>query len=334
MTLPMGDGSPGTHLEPAGRRSARTEGSARRPEGTPRPAVSVVVPFAGDPAAGEAAVALLRSLNLAPGDELILADNCGVIDPLVPAITGPEIQVVRAAGERSPAHARNAGARAADNEWILFLDADTMAPADLLDRFFAEPIPAGVGAITGDIVGYVARPTLAARYGASRNFLGQRSHLAHPYRPRASSANLLVRREAFTAVDGYVEGVRAGEDTDFTWRLQDAGWSLAFRAEAVVRHRYRESLGELRSQWRGYAAGARWLESRWPGFHPDPGLNRLGRILLRRLGVGPGVAFRADGNTATVRARLSRPERIKFLFVQCLLGIEEQIGLRQSNDAR
>ena len=101
-----------------------------------------------------------------------------------------------------------------------------------------------------------------------------------------------------------------------------------------MRHQYRESLSALRRQWRGYAAGARWLESRWPGFHPDPGLNRLARIALKRLGFGPGVAFRADGNTAATRARLSAGERLKFLFVQCVLGIEEQIGLRQSNDAR
>jgi cellulose synthase/poly-beta-1,6-N-acetylglucosamine synthase-like glycosyltransferase len=297
-----------------------------------RPAVSVVVPFAGDRAAGQAALALLRSLDRCDGDELILADNCGAIaqQPLEP----PDITVIRADGERSPAHARNTGARAATNAWILFLDADTLAPPDLLARFFAAPIGERVGAITGDIAGFLGKPTLAARYGASRNFLGQRSHLANPYKPRASSANLLVRRDAFTAVDGYVEGVRAGEDTDFTWRLQDAGWTLEFRPEAVVRHQYRESLGELRRQWRGYAAGARWLESRWPGFHPDPGFNRLGRILLKKIGIGPGVAFRADGNTAKVRTQLSRAERIRFLLVQCLLGIEEQIGLRQSNDAR
>jgi GT2 family glycosyltransferase len=294
-----------------------------------RPDVSVVVPFAGDRAAADAALALLRSLSLGDADERILADNSGTV-----AVEPPDVRVVRAAAERSPAHARNTGARAAQNPWILFLDADTIAPPDLLDAFFAEPIGAEVGAITGDIAGFVARPTLAARYGASRNFLGQRSHLANPYKPRASSANLLVRRAAFDAVDGYVEGVRAGEDTDFTWRLQEAGWTLEFRPEATVRHQYRESLGELRRQWRGYAAGARWLESRWPGFHPDPGLNRLGRILLRKLGIGPGVAFRADGNTVGVTSRLSRAEKLRFLYVQCVLGIEEQIGLRQSNHAR
>ena len=294
-----------------------------------RPNVSVVVPFAGDADAAARALALLRSLDTAPGDELILADNCGAIGTVEGALT-----IVDADGERSPAHARNCGARAAHNDWILFLDADTLAPPDLLARFFATPIDDRVGAITGDIAGFVGRPTLAARYGASRNFLGQRSHLAHYYKPRAASANLLVRRAAFRAVDGYVEGVRAAEDTDFTWRLQDAGWTLEFRPDAVVRHQYRESLGELRRQWRGYAAGARWLQSRWPGYQPDPGLNRLARILAKKLGIGPGVGVRADGNSAAVRAQLTRGERLKFLFVQCLLGIEEQIGLRQSNDAR
>ncbi|MBO0768262.1 MAG: glycosyltransferase [Solirubrobacterales bacterium] len=290
-----------------------------------RPPVSVVVPFAGDAVAASAALDLLRSLRLAPQDELILADNCGAVGPQ------DDVNVIRADGERSPAHARNVGAAAAVNDWILFLDADTHAPADLLERFF--PVADRVGAVTGDIRGYVSRPTLAARYGASRNFLGQRSHLAHYYKPRVAAAVLLVRTAAFRQVGGFVEGVRAAEDTDFSWRLQEAGWELDFRPDAVVEHQYRESLSELRRQWRGYAAGARWLESRWPGYHPDPGLNRLARILLKRFfGVGPGVGVRADGHAAA--ARLGRAERLRFFLVQCVLGIEEQIGLRMSNEAK
>lgn len=294
----------------------------------PRPSVSVVVPFAGDVTGALTALRLLRSLDTRPGDELILVDNCGAVPP------GPEgVTVVRAESERSPAHARNAGARRATREWILFLDADVRAPGDLIDAFFSEPIEAGVGAVTGEIRGYLERPTLAARYGASRNFLGQRSHLQHPYRPRVASANLLVRRSAFDAVDGFVEGVRAAEDTDFSWRLQEQGWTLALRERATVEHRYRESLRELRHQWRGYAAGARWLESRWPGYHPDPGLNRLARILLARVGIGSGVQFRAQGRESADQT-LSRRERTMFFAVNCLLGVEEQIGLRMSNQVK
>ncbi|HEY2655063.1 MAG TPA: glycosyltransferase [Solirubrobacteraceae bacterium] len=296
---------------------------------TNRPAVSVVVPFAGDAQAAAAALELLRGLQTQPGDELILADNCGTV-----ASRPDPVTVIRADGERSPSHARNVGAAHARREWILFLDADVQAPGDLLTAFFAESIGERVGAITGDIRGIDGARTLAARYGASRNFLGQRSHVRNQFRPRAASANLLVRRVAFEQAGGYVEGIRAAEDTDFTWRLQDLGWALDFRPGAVVGHEYRSSLRDLRHQWRGYAAGAAWLARRYPGFKPDPGLNRALRLLLKRFGVGTGLAFRADGRTAAGRRRLSPWDRAQFLMVDAILAIEEQIGLRMSNETR
>ena len=46
-----------------------------------RPEVSVVMPFAGDAAAARAALDALRSLRIAPGDELILVDNAGTVAP-------------------------------------------------------------------------------------------------------------------------------------------------------------------------------------------------------------------------------------------------------------
>ncbi|HWD70004.1 MAG TPA: glycosyltransferase family 2 protein [Solirubrobacteraceae bacterium] len=293
-----------------------------------RPPVSVVAPFAGGVEQARAVATMLRGLDTGGGDELIIADNSGTAE----AGAG-QLIVVRAAGEASASHARNAGAAAVSNEWILFLDSDVTAPPDLLERFFAEPIGEHVGAITGDIAGIPDTRTLAARYGTARNFLGQRSHVNNPVRPRASSANLLVRRAAFEQVGGYTEGIWAAEDTDFTWRLQAAGWTLAFNERAVVEHAYRTTLRALGRQWRGYAAGARWLSQRYPDFKPDPGLNRGARLLLKRLGVGEGVGFRADGRTAASSARLSRCDRVQFLFVQVYLAIEEQIGLRMSNEA-
>ena len=133
----------------------------------------------------------------------------------------------------------------------------------------------------------------------------------NPFRPRASSANLLVRRVAFEEVGGYTEGIWAGEDTDFTWRLQDAGWTLEFNEHAVVQHAYRETLRELGRQWRGYAAGARWLSERYPDFRPDPGLNRGVRLLLERVGIGPGVAFRADGRSTAVLGAADAPRALR-----------------------
>lgn len=84
--------------------------------GRDRPAVSVVMPFAGSAAEAGAALDALGALTLGDDDQLILADNSG---------TAPEragVLVVQAAGERSPAHARNAGARRARADWLLFLE--------------------------------------------------------------------------------------------------------------------------------------------------------------------------------------------------------------------
>ena len=57
--------------------------------------------------------------------------------------------------------------------------------------------------------------------------------------------------QRFIAGQDFYEGVRAGEDTDFSWRIQAAGWRLELRSEASVEHRYRTTLKDLRSQWRG-----------------------------------------------------------------------------------
>ena len=294
----------------------------------PRPAVSVVVPFAGGPEEASRVYALLTSLQTRPGDELILSDNSAH------APAPPErVQRVIAAGERSPGHARNRGAAQATGDWILFLDADVQPPMDLIERFFAVPIAARTGAVTGDIAGVPDTSTLAARYATARNFLGQRAHVNHPLRPRASSANLLVRRAAFVAIGGYTEGILAAEDTDLIWRLAGAGWGLEFNEQAVVHHAYRTSLRALGRQWRGYAAGARWLSERYPDFKPDPGLRRGLRLLIHRFGIGAGLSVRADGHSAPAATAITRRDRILFLAVQVYLAIEEQIGLRLSNAA-
>jgi hypothetical protein len=287
------------------------------------------MPFAGSRAEAEAGLSALSALARGPEDELILADNSGT------APSAANVTVVAVAGEQSPSHARNAGAEHATREWILFLDADCRAPADLLDRFFAERVADDVGALAGAVVPAVGGGGLAARYGAAKSFLDQDAHLAHGYMPRAVAANLVVRREAFEAIGGFYEGVRAAEDTDFSWRLQRAGWRLEGRRAASVEHRYRTTVRALRRQWRGYAAGRAWLGRRYEGFEPEPALRRAaGRL------VHPRRARRTRGATSPSPPSRAAPgsrrrlERAEFLALDALLGVDELAGFALSNRPR
>ncbi len=224
------------------------------------------MPFGGGPAAAERLLLALSRLDLEDGDEPIVADNTR--DGSAALAVGERARIARAAAERSSYHARNAGAALAGREWLLFLDADCVPRPGLLAEYFAEPVAAGCGAISGTIVGDPGQRSLVARYTTSRHFLSVDHGLLGPDSGTALTGNLLVRRRAFEAVGGFVEGIRSGGDIDFSRRLRAAGWSLERRPAAAVEHRHRDSLLGLLGMIARYGAGARWLNERYPGSSP------------------------------------------------------------------
>ena len=231
-----------------------------------RPPVSVVVPFIGDRAAAELLAANLRRLRLKPGDELIVADNTR--RGLPGNAFGSGVRMVRAAVERSSYHARNAGARSGRNGWILFLDADCQPVPDLIDVYLAPPPAEGCGAIAGAIVGSPRQGALVARYACARGFLNLAGGAEGPDWRIAVGGNVLVRRRAFEEIGGFVEGIRSGGDVDFSRRLQRAGWTIDRRPPALVEHQHRERLLPFLAAIARYAAGSRWLNTRYPGYSP------------------------------------------------------------------
>jgi mycofactocin glycosyltransferase len=283
-----------------------------------RPAVSVIVPFAGADAELDAVVRRLEALRAAPGDELLVADN----RPRPAPGRRGSVEVVAAAGLRSPAFARNAGARRAGGEWLVFVDADTAPRAGMLDAYFVPPPGDEVGILGGGIEDVADRPTRVARYVVDREKLDPRHALGHPHRPFVQTANCAVRRSAFEQVGGFEPSARAAEDADLCWRLQDAGWRLEERPEAVVEHRARETLGALLRQLAVHGAGVAWLDRRYPGSDPAPTL----RQLAGRLSWYPRAAWS--------RARRGDRQEAVFVLIDLLALYAYDAGRLRSNDAR
>ncbi len=93
-----------------------------------RPAVDLVVPFAGSAADLQQLCARLASVELRAGDSLLVVDNTPERDHN-PLARQPGVPVLRAAEQRTPAFARNRGAAQGSSEWIVFFDADSTPSA-------------------------------------------------------------------------------------------------------------------------------------------------------------------------------------------------------------
>jgi glycosyltransferase involved in cell wall biosynthesis len=281
--------------------------------------VSVVVPFRGDRAGAERLRRALCRLRLDPDDELIVADNTDDGTALVAAGAHSPVHVVRATEERSSYHARNVGAGAARGEWLAFTDADCAPTPGLLDAFFAEPVAERCGALAGEVVGEPDQEGFLPRYARSRNLLSQTRGLFGRGSGVAATANLIVRRSAFGEVGGFAQGIRSGGDIDLCRRLGAAGWTLEYRPAAIVVHSHREGLVPFLGAIARYAAGARWLNERYPGSAP-------------RWPLVHGIA--GSARDVAANALRGRFEAALFRGIDALGLVAHNVGYVTSNEAR
>jgi cellulose synthase/poly-beta-1,6-N-acetylglucosamine synthase-like glycosyltransferase len=124
-------------------------------------------------------------------------------------------------------HQRNAGVRAAQGDIIVFTDAGCRAVEGWLARLVA-PLRHGEHVTVG--------LTLSAPGSTGLYDRAARQALETPYLRECSTINLGFRREAFEAVGGFDEDFAYGSDTDFSWRLADAGYQLRSVPGAVIEH--------------------------------------------------------------------------------------------------
>jgi len=279
--------------------------------------VDVVVPFRGTPAQLGALLASLDTLDLAPGDSLVVVDNTPSASATGQHSSG---RVITAAGVAAPGFARNRGAASGRAPWLVFFDADTVALDGLLDCYF-DPLPAErTGLLAGGVRDEEVPPRgpVVARYAYVSGAMSQANTMGNGAWAFPQAANLACRRKAFEEVGGFREDIRAGEDADLTFRLREGGWGLEERDAAAVMHRSRQTVRSFVRQKAIHGAGAAWISDHYPGALPArrrPGLTWWG---IRRCGRGLGVAARRRDRDEALEALLEPVEQLSFEFGRSL----------------
>ena len=214
------------------------------------PAYTVLVPFFAEP---ERAVRTAHSLDRAyPAPEEILLIDDGSptgrgADVLDLAALPARARVIRLENNGGKAAALNAAIREVRSEVVLCLDADTLLHTPLLDPILARFVAdATVGAVAGKL--WPTEPRSLSDLMQALDYLaviGLVKNAEHQWGGlmTVSGAFVAIRRAALVDVGGWNEATSA-EDIDLSWRLQGAGWRLAYEQRCIAQV-------EMVPTWRG-----------------------------------------------------------------------------------
>jgi glycosyltransferase involved in cell wall biosynthesis len=257
-----------------------------------------------------ATLASLRA-QLEPGDELVVVDNASrdgtrrVVEAWRSRL--PALRIVDA---RRPGlnRARNAGARAAQGDFLAFCDADDVVAPGWLAAMAEASARADI--VGGRLEWELLNPpeVRAWRPQAPMTEL----LVDHGFLRYAPGGNLGVWSDVARKV-GWDDSFRFGSsDHDFAWRAQLAGHTLAFAPDAVVQQRFRPTIRAMAAQHFRYGRSGAQLHRSFRAAGLAPPDNRAALRQWKRLARETPDLFRGrDARGRWVRDAATRLGRIE-----------------------
>jgi len=272
------------------------------------------------------------------GREIIVVDNGpdAETEAVVRAVAGVRYVVEP---KRGVNNARNTGLRTATGDVVVYVDDDVRPEPGWVDAFLRRFDRAEVGVVCGLVLpealetegqigfqydlGFGGMGLKPIAFGRSFFELWYRSP---PLWDIGASANMTVRREMALACGGFDGRLGpgaaggSGDDTEFWYHVLLNGGEVRYEPLAVVRHRHRRTMRELKRQAYGYGIGhmvslfAAWAQMR-ERLHVMRAFVLLPCWLAKRVAAAP------------MRWVMGNPDRVLVPFILGYFASFRHIGL-------
>jgi GT2 family glycosyltransferase len=212
-----------------------------------------------------------------PRFEIIVVDDGSTDETASRARRYPRARLIQTANS-GLGTARNVGLHAASGEIVAYVDADVRVDPlwliHLVQPFVTSTaVAAGGPNVAPSDDGWFSQ-CVARAPGAPSHVMFDDRRAEH-----IPGCNFAARRDALLAIRGFDPiFLRAGDDVDVCWRLQDRGGWIAFAPAALVWHHHRARLTAYWRQQVGYGEGEAWLRFRHGHRFSRAGVAWRGRI--------------------------------------------------------